>query len=205
VLVVRHGATEWSRLGRHTGLTDLALDAGGEREARNLGPLVAARLAAAGPLGSDPLVLSSPLRRALDTAALILPGRHVEALDGLREMDYGRYEGRTAAEITAERPDWELFRDGTPDGEGLAQVVARCDATVAKLERISAGRAAVLVTHGHLGRVLVSRLLGLPGAAATALHHDTGSLGVVEWRRTRYVLTGWNERGRGASGADAGD
>lgn len=195
MLIVRHGATEWSRLGRHTGRTDLGLDPFGEREARNLGPFVAARLAAAGQLGSNPLVLTSPLRRALDTATLMLPGHHIEEVDGLREMDYGSYEGRTAAEITAERPGWELFRDGTPDGEGLAQVVARCDGIIAKLERIATERAAVLVTHGHLGRVLASRMLGLPGGAATALHHDTGSLGVVEWRRTRYVLTMWNARG----------
>jgi probable phosphoglycerate mutase len=138
--------------------------------------------------------MSSPLRRAVDTAELALPDADVTIVDALREVDYGTYEGRTTAEITAEQPGWELFTNGAPNGEGLAQVVARCDSVIAKIERTAADRVVVVVTHGHLGRVLVARLLGLPGQVAATLYHDTGSLGVVERRRGSYVLTGWNIR-----------
>jgi probable phosphoglycerate mutase len=138
--------------------------------------------------------MSSPLRRATETAELALPATDITIVDALREVDYGTYEGRTTAEITAADPGWELFASGAPHGEGLAQVVARCDAVIAKIERTATDGVVVLVTHGHLGRVLVSRLLGLPGQVAATLHHDTGTLGVVERRNGRCVLTGWNIR-----------
>lgn len=189
MLVVRHGATEWSRAGRHTGLTDLPLDEGGREEAVRLGDLLRERLA-----GVEPVVVCSPLRRAVETAELALPGSPITIVEALREVDYGSYEGRTTAEITASEPGWELFAGGTPDGEGLAQVVARCDAVIAKLERTAAGRTVVAVTHGHVGRVLVARLLGLPGSVAATLYHDTGSLGIVERRRGANVLSSWNVR-----------
>jgi probable phosphoglycerate mutase len=194
VLVVRHGATEWSRSGRHTGRTDLDLDPEGRHEVARMAPLLARRIAE---LGGDPVVVSSPMRRCLDTVTLALPGVEPVVIDGLREVDYGTYEGRTSTEIQAERPGWELFADGAPNGEQLAQVVARCESVIAKFERIADGRPVVAVTHGHLGRVLTCRLLGLPGSGAAALYHDTASIGVVVRRRDRFSLVGWNERATG--------
>ncbi|HEY0520276.1 MAG TPA: histidine phosphatase family protein [Ilumatobacteraceae bacterium] len=189
ILLVRHGATEWSESGRHTGRTDLPLTEKGRHQADRLPPLLATLS-----LGALPVVFTSPLERARETARRAVPGVEATVVDALMEYDYGDYEGLTSAEIDERHPGWELFKDGCPGGETLHQVVSRCDAFIAKLERTAAGRTAIVFTHGHLSRVLTTRLVGLPPESAAVLQNDAASIGIVSDKRGDYVITGWNIR-----------
>jgi probable phosphoglycerate mutase len=189
ILLVRHGATEWSENGRHTGRTDLPLIDKGLRQADRLPPLLATLSE-----GAMPLVFTSPLQRAIETARRAAPGVEATVVDALAEYDYGAYEGLTAAQIDEQQPGWNLFEDGCPGGESLHQVVARCDAVIAKLERTAVGRAAIVFTHGHLSRILTTRLVGLRAQAGAVLQNDTASVGVIADKRGHYVITGWNIR-----------
>jgi broad specificity phosphatase PhoE len=189
ILLVRHGATEWSEAGRHTGRTDLPLIDKGVRQASRLPPLLA-RLCE----GAVPLVFSSPLERSMETARRGVPGIEATIVDALTEYDYGKYEGMTSSQIDELHPGWNLFTDGCPGGETLHQVGARCDAFIAKLERVAVGQTAVVFTHGHLSRILTTRLVGLPAEAGAVLQNDTASVGVINDKRGRYVITGWNVR-----------
>ena len=150
ILLVRHGETEWSASGRHTGLTDIALTPRGERDAARLAVRLRDR--------TGWPTLASPLQRASRTAALTGFG-HAEIDADLVEWDYGEYEGLTTAAIRARRPGWELFRDGCPGGESAADVGARADRVIAKLRTRSADTA--VFSSGHLLRVLAARWLGL--------------------------------------------
>jgi broad specificity phosphatase PhoE len=154
VLLVRHGATEWSVAGRHTGRTNLSLTDEGVAQAVAVGPLIE-ELAG----DREPLVFTSPLERAAATAELALPHRTAEPVDALMEYDYGNFEGLTSSEILERDPEWNLFRNGCPGGESIMQVSARCDSFIAKLERTAADRVVVAFTHGHLSRILTARLL----------------------------------------------
>ena len=196
VLLVRHGATEWSVNGRHTGRTDLPLTDDGVDQAASLQPVLARLIAERSPGGVvDPIVFSSPLRRARDTAAEAMPGAEVEETSMLLEVDYGRYEGLRNDEIREVRGDeWSVFAHCAEGGESVAAIVARCDSFVAKLERVAAGRVAVAFTHGHLSRFLTARLLGLPPSAGVAFYNDTGTIALIEQRRGALTLTGWNIR-----------
>lgn len=187
ILLVRHGATEWSVTGQHTGRTDLPLTAHGEDQARRIGPVIEGWLG-----GQHPVVYTSPLGRAARTAALAMPRHRAEPVDALVEYDYGSYEGLTTGQILERDPDWDLFGAGCPGGESIMQVTARCDSFIAKLERTAAGQAVVAFTHGHLSRLLTTRLLGLPPSAAAAMWNDTASLAAVDTHRGRLVLVGWN-------------
>jgi probable phosphoglycerate mutase len=189
VLLVRHGATEWSENGRHTGRTDIPLIDKGVRQADRLPPLLATLSE-----GALPLVFTSPLQRSVETARRGVPGVEATVVDALAEFDYGAYEGLTAAEIDEQNPGWSLFEDGCPGGERLHQVVARCDAFIAKLERTAAGRTAIVFTHGHLSRILTTRLVGLRAEAGAVLQNDTASVGIIADKRGHYVITGWNIR-----------
>src|SRR2546426_9366946 len=144
VLLVRHGQTEWSLSGQHTGTSDIPLTDEGRRQGERLGERLAGR--------EFELVLSSPLQRALETCRLAGLSDQVQVREELREWDYGTYEGRTTADIRADRPDWYLWRDGCPDGETAAQVAARTDRIVAELRGLE-GDGAVFA-HGHLLRML---------------------------------------------------
>ena len=189
ILLVRHGATEWSENGRHTGRTDLPLIDKGLRQADRLPPLLATLSE-----GALPLVYTSPLRRAVETARRGVPGVEATVVDALAEYDYGAYEGLTQAQIDEQHPGWDLFRDGCPGGETLHRVATRCDAFIAKLERTAAGRTAIVFTHGHLSRILTTRLVGLDPHAGAVLQNDTASVGIVADKRGQYVITGWNVR-----------
>lgn len=189
MLLVRHGATEWSVAGRHTGRTDLALTERGVAQAVAVGPLLEELLG-----DREPLVFTSPLERAACTAALAMPHRSAETVDALLEYDYGLYEGLTTSEILARDPEWNLFSTGCPGGESIMQVSARCDSFIAKLERTAVDRAVVAFTHGHLGRILTSRLLNLPASAGASLWNDTATVGVINQHRGKLVLVGWNLR-----------
>jgi broad specificity phosphatase PhoE len=193
--LVRHGETEWSRARRHTGRTDLPLSPVGEAEARALGDHLRG-------LEAD-RVLSSPLGRAVETAKLAGFGERVELRDALLEVDYGRYEGRTTAEIRAERPGWDLFRDGCPGGETVEAAAARVRPLLDELAAAE-GRA-ILFSHGHQLRILAATYLGLAPGAARHLFLGTASLSVVGAEHEWPAILLWNEQeGSGAHLAEAG-
>ena len=183
VFVIRHGETEWSRAGKHTGRTDVPLTPAGEVEARTLGEALAGERFA--------LVLTSPLQRARETARLAgYPD--AQPCDDLVEWDYGAYEGRTTAEIRAERPYWSLWTDGCPDGETPADVGRRAD-RVLTLVRDAAGDAA-LFAHGHVLRVLTARWLELDPSEGRRFLLATAGVGVLGHERETGVIVRWLDR-----------
>jgi probable phosphoglycerate mutase len=200
-LIVRHGETEWSSSGRHTGRTDLELTEAGEIEAMSAGALIAAELG----IDQPAAVFSSPRRRARDTARLAMRGVATDGpepivTDALAEVDYGELEGLTAAEISEARPGWDLWRDGCPGGETPDDIGLRVAAFVQLAEdAVPAGGVIVAFTHGHFSRALVTMLLGLPITVANTLVNDTASLAVVRRRRGTLTLSGWNIRPQGAA------
>jgi len=191
VYLARHGETAWSLSGQHTGLTDLALTERGERNARRLGERLKTLTFAR--------VFTSPLRRAFRTCELAGFAAVAKADPDLVEWNYGRYEGRRTAEILAERPDWQLFRDGCPEGETPDAVGARADRVV-KLVRAVQGDV-LLFSSGHFLRVLAARWLGVePGAgrffvlstaslSALGYEHDLSQPVIRLWDETSHVGT----------------
>jgi broad specificity phosphatase PhoE len=187
IVLIRHGATEWSRAGRHTGRTDIELLPEGAQAARALSPALAELLGAP---PQDVVVYSSPLRRALETAKVLFGAdRPIRTDRDLVEFDYGDYEGRTTAEIHAARPDWDLFRDGCPAGESPDDVCVRVDRFLAALPD---AEAAVIVAHGHLLRILAARALGHEAAMGRVLALDPTTLSLIDDDRGRRVLRLWN-------------
>jgi probable phosphoglycerate mutase len=183
IVLVRHGQTEWSATGRHTSYTDLELTPTGERQARELGAALTGRTIAA--------VVSSPRTRAMHTA--VLAGLQVSTVDDeLAEWDYGEYEGRTTAEIVAERPDWNLWVDGCPGGESPAQVGTRLDRVLARVRARLTDGDVVLVGHGHALRVAGARWIGLPPAGGGLLRLDTATLSRLGFEHAREVVLSWN-------------
>ena len=180
VVLVRHGETEWSREGRHTGRTDVPLTERGDRQARAVGEALRGR--------SFAVVLSSPLQRALETARLA--GFSPETREELREWDYGEYEGRRTSEIRREVPDWTIWRHGGPGGESLDEVRARTDRMVAELRAVDGD--ALVFAHGHLLRVLTARWLELPPPDGRLFALDSGTLSTLGYEREQSVIRGWN-------------
>jgi len=187
LFLVRHGETEWTRLRRHTGRTDVPLTPGGEAEARGLG-----RVLGGVRVGR---VLSSPLSRALVTARLAGFGGRVESSDALLEWDYGDYEGLTTPQIREQRPDWDLFRDGCPGGEVIGQVAERAGPLLAKLKE--AGEDAMLFGHGHELRVLSAVWLGGPLEVARHLVLSTGSVSLLGSEHEWPAVLLWNRTADG--------
>jgi len=183
VTLVRHGETEWSRTGRHTGRTDLPLTAAGRDDAR--------RLAAVLRECHFARVLVSPLQRARETCALAGFGGVAQPRAELMEWDYGEYEGLTSAQIEALRPGWVLWRDGCPDGEMPEDVGRRVDPVVAEL-RDGSGNAAVFA-HGHLLRVLASRWIEQPPAHGAHLALSTAAVCVLGSEHGQPTLQRWND------------
>lgn len=166
--LVRHGETEWSRGGKHTGLTDIALTERGESEARALQSMLAKL--------HPHLVLTSPLQRASRTAALA--GFADAKMDpDLVEWDYGAYEGRTTHDIQTERPGWRQFVDGCPDGETLAAVSARADRLVARIRALQAD--ALVFAHRDILRVVIARWIALPAVTGCRMHLATASVSTL--------------------------
>jgi broad specificity phosphatase PhoE len=186
VVLVRHGETEWSRDGKHTGRTDVSLTERGRGQAEALGAALVGR--------RFELVLTSPLQRASETCRLAGYGEVAQPRDELREWDYGAYEGRTTLEIREERPGWTLWRDGVPGGETAAQVGARADNVIAALRSL-AGDAA-LFAHGHVLRVLAARWVGLAPAAGRLFALETATISVLGYERETAVIRVWNESPR---------
>ena len=183
VVLVRHGETEWSRAGKHTGRTDVPLTERGQQQARAVGDALKERRFA--------LALTSPLARALETCRLAGFGGTALERQDLREWDYGAYEGRTTAEIRNDRPGWSLWRDGAPDGETAAQVGERADRVIA--EARSVDHDVILFAHGHLLRVLTARWLGLEPSAGKLFALDPATISILGYERETPVIRLWNE------------
>lgn len=188
--LARHGETDWSRSGRHTGLTDLPLTPEGEADARRLGERLRGQ--------SFAQVLTSPLQRAARTCELAGFGGRAEIDRDLVEWDYGVYEGRRTAEILAERPGWQIFRDGCPGGESPQEVGARADRVVARVRAVAGD--VLIFSSAHILRVLAARWLGLEPAAGRYVVLGTATLSVLgyEHDRSEPAIHLWNESSRRA-------
>ncbi|BCG71911.1 phosphoglycerate mutase [Mesorhizobium sp. 113-1-2] len=182
--LVRHGETAWSLSGQHTGRTDMPLTPAGEHAARG----VAERLKGL----SFSAVWSSPSQRAYNTSVLAGFGATSVRNDDLQEWDYGAYEGRTTKEILAERPGWNVFRDGCPQGEMAADVGARADRIIIQLRE--AGGSILIFSSAHFLRVLTARWLGLPPEGGALFVLDTASISVLGYEHdpSEPVVRKWN-------------
>lgn len=180
--IVRHGETTWARTGRHTSRTDVPLTELGRAQARALGDDLASHPFA--------LVLSSPRRRALDTARLAGFGDRVEVTDDLVEWDYGADEGLTTPEIRVDRPGWTIWRDGPRDGETAGDVATRVDRVIDRARRTDGDTLAF--AHGHVLRALTARWLGLEVADGRLFELATGTISVLGWEREQATIERWN-------------
>jgi len=181
IFLARHGETRWSRSGQHTGTTDLPLTEEGKRQAEAL----ARRLAGE----TFDLVLSSPAARAVATAEAA--GFPFEVDEDLRELDYGEYEGLTTVQVRGRVPYWDLWGDGCPGGETVAEVGARCDAVLQRLVEAAVTRV-LLFGHSHTFRILTARYLGLDAAMGRLFKLDTATLSELGEYHARPVVLRWN-------------
>jgi broad specificity phosphatase PhoE len=182
--LIRHGETEWSLSGAHTGRTDLPLTAEGEKKAMLLpGRLAGEKFA---------LVLTSPLQRARRTAELAGFGATAQDEPNLLEWDYGAYEGRTSDEIQRERPGWTVFRDGTPGGETIEQVAARAWLVIQRATDTALAGDVALFAHGHILRILTACWLGAAPDTARFYALGTAGISVLGHERETRVITRWN-------------
>ena len=198
--LVRHGETTWSAEGRHTGRTDLPLTGNGRRQAEALGKALAGTKFAA--------VLCSPLRRARETCEIAGFGSVAVADEGLREWDYGVYEGRTSQEIQAEIPGWSVWKDAIVGGETVEQVGARADGVIARALASAVGgprsqnrdvghptddvARVALFAHAHILRILAARWIGLEARDGSLFVLGTGSVSVLGWEKETRVIQRWN-------------
>jgi probable phosphoglycerate mutase len=189
LILVRHGETEWSRVGKHTGRTDIPLIPSGEAAAKALAPLLSRRDIVA--------VFTSPARRAVTTAALA-GLENAQPSPDLWEWDYGGYEGLTTAQIQETRPGWYLWRDGVipgdaaHPGETIEQVAQRTERVLARATPLLADGDVALVAHGHVLRVLTACYLRLPPADGRLFRLDTGTVGTLGTEHAEPVITSWN-------------
>lgn len=203
ILLVRHGETEWSAGGRHTGRTDIPLTEEGREMARRLGDRLKRE-----PWGGLPAaeIRTSPLRRARETCELAGFGDRALDTPDLLEWDYGRYEGMTGPAIRAEDyPGWLIWRDGVPDGETLEQVAARADAFIAWTAEHggvpdpdttvmhSADNDVLVFAHGHFLRILAARWLGLPATHGQRLKLGPATLSILTWEYGARAVELWND------------
>ena len=182
VYLIRHGETEWSLNGRHTGTTDIPLTENGRRVAKVLASALAKEKFA--------LVLTSPLKRAWETCELAGFGARAEIDRDLMEWNYGAYEGLTPEDIHAQAPGWMIFTDGCPGGENPEQVGTRVDRVIAKIRAVEGD--AALFAHGHIFRVFAARWLGLPPAAGSHFFLDTATLNILSYYRGIPAVKCWN-------------
>ena len=182
VHLIRHGETEWSLNGRHTGTTDIPLTENGRRVARLWKPVLSEENFA--------LVLTSPLRRARETCELAGLGDRAEIEPDLVEWNYGEYEGLTPQEIQAKRPGWMIFKDGSPGGETPEQVESRIDRVITRVRAVE-GHVA-LFSHGHLLRALAARWIGLRASDGSRYLLDTATLCVMSYYRSIPAIKRWN-------------
>jgi broad specificity phosphatase PhoE len=185
VYLARHGETAWTLSGQHTGLTDLPLTPRGEENASRLGERLRGT--------SFAKVFTSPLQRASRTCELAWFGAAAEVVPDLVEWDYGQYEGLKTADILEQKPDWDLFRDGCPDGESPAAVSARADRVIARVRGVPGD--VLLFSHGHFLRVLAARWLGLDEDFGRYLVLNTSAVCVLgyEHNMSEPVIRLWND------------
>ncbi len=181
--LLRHGETPWSLSGQHTGRTDIALTPRGEKQAGALRQHLGGRPFA--------LVLTSPLRRASDTCRLAGYGEVAVSEPNSQEWDYGKYEGKTTAEIRAALLSWSIWKDGASGGESVSDVGRRADRVIERVQ--SVGGDVALFAHGHFLRVLAARWLDLPPSTGGSLALDTASVSVLGFESERRVIRHWNE------------
>jgi broad specificity phosphatase PhoE len=184
VLLIRHGETEWSLSRQHTGTTDIPLTENGRKVARLLQPILAKHVFA--------LVLTSPLQRARETCELAGLADRAEIDPDLMEWNYGEYEGLTPTQIHAKRPDWMLFTDGCPGGEGPGQVEVRIDRVIARIRAIAVEGNVAVFAHGHLIRAFAARWLGLRAADGRFFLLDPATINVLSFYRTVPAVKHWN-------------
>ena len=184
IWLVRHGETEWSLSGQHTGSTDIPLTQQGRLQAVAIGKLLSGR--------RFDHVFSSPMGRAVETGTLAGFGERIRVDERLCEFDYGEFEGKTTVEIWATHPGWEIFRDGCPGGETPGQMSKRADALLEELRELEGN--VLLFGHGHCFRAVAARFLTLPIGSATSLQLDAGTISVVGEGRDAPALLLWNRR-----------
>lgn len=189
IWLARHGETEWSRDGRHTGLTEIPLTDLGHSQAEALGRRLAGHRFS--------LVLTSPRSRATETARLAGFGDVVVDPD-LAEWDYGDLEGRRTAEIAADYPGWTIWSGPWPGGETIEQVSDRADRVLARCLAADVTGDTLLFGHGHMLRVLAARWLELPGQSGSLFGLSTATVSVLGWERERRIIESWNEATGGA-------
>jgi broad specificity phosphatase PhoE len=180
--LIRHGETEWSRSGAHTGCTDLPLTPEGRTKAVALSGILRGRRFA--------LVLTSPLQRASETCRLAGYGAEARIEPDLREWDYGDYEGRTTAEIQKEVPGWSVWVNGVPNGEAIETVAGRAEAVIARAIAVNGDVA--LFAHGHILRILAARWLELSPECGRLFALATASVSTLGYERSTRVITRWN-------------
>ncbi|MHB8325130.1 MAG: histidine phosphatase family protein [Candidatus Dormibacteria bacterium] len=183
IYLVRHGETEWTKSGRHTGTTDLPLTPAGEEQAIRLRPRLAGL--------NFVWVVVSPRRRAIQTAELAGFKGHLEVDPRLAEYDYGQYEGLTAAEIDGRRPGWELWRDGCPGGESPDQVLARAQRLLMEWGLPPDGNS-VLFGHGHVLRAVAAAYLGLPVGFCRSLILRVASISILSAEHGQPAIESWD-------------
>ena len=192
IWLIRHGETEWSRDGRHTGVTDIPLTDLGRRQAEALGGQLREHRFA--------LVLTSPRSRARETARLAGFGDAAVADPDLAEWDYGALEGRRTREIVAEYPGWTIWTGPWPGGETADQVSTRADRILARCQGADVNGDALLFGHGHMLRVLGARWLGLPGRSGSLFGLSTATLSVLGWEHDSHIFETWNAALEGVPG-----
>jgi probable phosphoglycerate mutase len=183
VFLVRHGETEWSVTGQHTGRTDLPLTEEGRRQAKRIGARLARERFA--------LVLVSPLSRAQETARLAGFGDVAEVEPDLVEWDYGDYDSLTAGDIRQERPGWTPWWGGFPGGETLEELALRADRVLARVRAVDGDVA--LFAHGHILRIFSARWLEQPAIEGARYYLATATLSILGWERETAVIDRWNE------------
>lgn len=186
LVIVRHGETEWTLSGRHTGITDLSLTANGRHEAAALSPILQRILQ-----GQGVVVVSSPRRRATETAALALPEHRVSIDPLVAEYDYGDFEGLTSQRIRDLAPGWDIWRDGCLGGESTADVGRRADEFLHTRTENDAWPV-VVVTHGHFSRILAARALGLGPEYGRLFSSATAAISLIEDRHGERCIGLWN-------------
>jgi probable phosphoglycerate mutase len=184
IWLVRHGETEWSISGQHTGSTNISLTPEGQWQAVAIGKLLAGR--------RFDHVFASPMLRARETGRLAGFGDRIRVHEGLLEYDSGEFEGLTTRQIWEIHPGWELFRDGCPGGETPEQMTERVDGVIDELREL--GGNILLFGHGHCFRSIAARFLALSVRFATNLHLDAGTISIISDERDGPALVMWNRR-----------
>jgi broad specificity phosphatase PhoE len=187
LIIVRHGETEWTISGQHTGVTDLPLTPNGRRQATQLQPIAARILD-----GQSPVVYTSPRQRAIDTAELAFPDRRAALEPLLAEYDYGDYEGLTTEQIIEQAPGWDIWRDGCPNGESTDEVGGRADTFIRQAIGTSTDAVVVVVTHGHFSRILAATALGLDARQGQIFTSDTASISIIGDHHGKRCIQLWN-------------